>query len=148
MRTTALRLYGSNDLRLETFELPLIRDDEILIKIIADGLCMSSYKGAIQGTAHKRIPNDAAENPVILGHEFCGEVVETGTKWADKYPPGSRVTMQTALKGTYYAPGYSYKNIGGDATYGIIPAKYIEAGNVLAYNGDAFFYGSLAEPLS
>ena len=30
MKTRAVRLYGKNDLRLETFELPPIKDDEIL----------------------------------------------------------------------------------------------------------------------
>ena len=34
MKTTAVRLYGKNDLRMETFELPSIQDDEILVKII------------------------------------------------------------------------------------------------------------------
>ena len=34
MKTTAVRLYGKNDLRMETFELPAIQDDEILVKII------------------------------------------------------------------------------------------------------------------
>ena len=49
MKTTAVRLYGKNDLRLETFDLPEIKDDEILAKIVSDSLCMSSYKAAIQG---------------------------------------------------------------------------------------------------
>ncbi|MGS4785883.1 hypothetical protein, partial [Klebsiella pneumoniae] len=30
--TTALRLYGKRDLRLETFELPAMQDDEILAR--------------------------------------------------------------------------------------------------------------------
>ena len=29
MKTTALRLYGKNDLRLESFELPEIKDNEL-----------------------------------------------------------------------------------------------------------------------
>ena len=39
MKTTAVRLYGKNDLRLETFDLPEIKDDEILAKIVSDSLC-------------------------------------------------------------------------------------------------------------
>ena len=31
MKTRALRLYGANDLRLETFELPPIQEDELLV---------------------------------------------------------------------------------------------------------------------
>ena len=54
METKAVRLYGKKDLRLEKFELPPVGDDEILVKIISDSLCMSSYKAAEQeiGRAH------------------------------------------------------------------------------------------------
>jgi len=81
MKTKAVRLYGKQDLRLEEFELPKIKENEILAKVVCDSLCMSSYKAASQGTDHKRIPNDAAQNPVIIGHEFAGELVEIGSKW-------------------------------------------------------------------
>ena len=53
MTNKAVRMHAQNDLRLDTFELPEIRDDEILVKIISDSICMSSYKAAIQGTHHK-----------------------------------------------------------------------------------------------
>jgi len=90
MKTTAVRLYGKQDLRLETFELPAIGPGEILARIISDSICMSSYKAAIQGSDHKRVPADIAENPVIIGHEFCGEIVEVGSKWAEEFKPGER----------------------------------------------------------
>ncbi|HRT78406.1 MAG TPA: L-sorbose 1-phosphate reductase, partial [Paludibacteraceae bacterium] len=71
MKTKAVRLYGKKDLRLEEFDLPKIKDDEILAKVVSDSLCMSSYKAAIQGADHKRVPDNVAENPVIIGHEFA-----------------------------------------------------------------------------
>jgi L-sorbose 1-phosphate reductase len=148
MLTTALRLYGKNDLRLESFELPEIKDDEILIRIISDSICMSTYKAAAQGSDHKRVPNNVVQNPVIVGHEFSAEIIEVGDKLKDQYHAGTRVSLQPALKGTYDAAGYTFPYIGGDATYAIIPAIYIEQGNVLAYQGDAFFAASLSEPLS
>ena len=150
MKTKAVRLYGANDLRLEEFELPEIRDDEILAHVISDSICMSSYKAAIQGTAHKRVPDDAAENPVIIGHEFCGEIVKVGKKWQDEFKAGERFAIQPAhnYKGTLAAPGYSYHNCGGGATYVIIPHETMECGCLLRYSGDAFFYGSLSEPMS
>ena len=46
MKTKAVRLYGVNDLRLEEFELPQIKEDEILAKVVRDSFCMSSYKAA------------------------------------------------------------------------------------------------------
>ena len=44
MKTKAVRMYGTRDLRLEEFELPQIKDDEILVKIMSDSICMSTYK--------------------------------------------------------------------------------------------------------
>lgn len=150
MKTKALRLYGKNDLRLEEFELPQIKDDEILAKIVSDSICMSSYKAAIQGGDHKRVPDNVSENPIIIGHEFCGEIVEVGKKWQGEWKAGDRFSIQPAInyKGSLSAPGYSYNYIGGQATYIIIPQEVMETGSLLHYSGDAFFYGSLAEPMS
>ena len=75
MKTKAVRIYGKNDLRLEEFELQVIKKDEILAHIISDSICMSSYKAAIQGSDHKRVPKDIDKNPTIIGHEFCGEIM-------------------------------------------------------------------------
>ena len=150
MKTTAVRLYGKEDLRLETFDLPEITENEILARIISDSICMSSFKAAEQGAAHKRVPDDVADNPIIIGHEFCGEIVEVGAKWQDQFKAGDRFAIQPAInyKGSLAAPGYSYKYIGGDATYIVIPSEVMETGSLLAYKGEAFFHGSLAEPVS
>lgn len=151
MKTKAVRLYGKNDLRLEEFELPEIKDDEILAHIISDSICMSSYKAAIQGSDHKRVPQDIDKNPVIIGHEFCGEIVKVGKKWQDRFKSGSKFSIQPAMnmkEDPYAAPGYSFKYIGGSATYIIIPNEVMALGCLLPYEGEAFFYGSLAEPMS
>ena len=150
MKTTAVRLYGKEDLRLETFDLPEITENEILARIVSDSICMSTFKAAEQGAAHKRVPNDVAENPIIVGHEFCGEIVEVGAKWQNEFKAGDRFAIQPAInyKGSLAAPGYSYKYIGGDATYIVIPSEVMETGSLLAYKGEAFFHGSLAEPVS
>ena len=150
MKTTAVRLYGKEDLRLETFELPAIKEDEILARIVSDSICMSSFKAAEQGAAHKRVPDDVAKNPIIIGHEFCGELVEVGAKWRDQFKVGDKFAIQPAInyKGSLAAPGYSYKYIGGDATYVVIPQEVMATGNLLPYAGDAFFYGSVSEPMS
>ncbi|MBQ9088540.1 MAG: zinc-binding dehydrogenase [Lentisphaeria bacterium] len=150
MKTTAVRLYGKEDLRLETFDLPEITENEILARIVSDSICMSSFKAAEQGPAHKRVPDDVAENPIIIGHEFCGEIVQVGAKWQNEFKAGDRFAIQPAInyKGSLAAPGYSYKYIGGDATYIVIPSEVMETGSLLAYNGEGFFHGSLAEPVS
>ncbi len=150
MKTTAVRLYGVNDLRMEEFDLPEIQDDEILAKVITNSICMSSHKAAEQGAAHKRVPADIAEHPVIVGHEFCGEIVSVGSRWADKFKEGDRFSIQPALnyKGSLDAPGYSYRWIGGNATYIVIPHEVMEMDCLLPYKGDAYFLGSLSEPVS
>ena len=150
MKTKAVRLYGKNDLRLEEFELPEMGEDEILATVISDSLCMSSYKAASQGSDHKRIPDDVAENPTIIGHEFCGEILEVGSKWAGKFKAGQKFSIQPALnyKGSLDAPGYSFRYIGGDATNILIPNEVMEMDCLLPYEGDAYFMGSLSEPVS
>ncbi|WP_320129485.1 zinc-binding dehydrogenase [uncultured Sphaerochaeta sp.] len=150
MKTRAVRLYGVNDLRVEEFELPSIQEDEILAKVVTNSICMSDHKAAEQGASHKRVPDDVALNPIILGHEFCGEIVEVGKKWADSFKKGSRFSIQPALnyKGTLDAPGYSFRYVGGDSTYIVIPHQVMELNCLLPYEGDAFFLGSLAEPVS
>ena len=154
MKTRAVRLYGKKDLRLEEFELPAIKDNEILAKVVSDSICMSSYKASSQGSDHKRVPDDVAENPIIVGHEFAGELLEVGSKWAHKFKAGDKFSIQPALYyengpvGILSAPGYSYQYIGGDATYVIIPNEVMEMNCLLAYHGEGYYPASLAEPLS
>ncbi|MGF1635484.1 MAG: zinc-binding dehydrogenase [Cyclobacteriaceae bacterium] len=150
MKTKAVRLYGKNDLRLEEFELPQLKDDEILAKVVSDSLCMSSYKAVTQGADHKRVPDNVSENPVMIGHEFAGEIIEVGSKWQHKFKPGNKFSIQPALnyKGSLDAPGYSYQFIGGDATYVIIPNEVMEMNCLLEYSGEGYFPASLSEPYS
>ena len=154
MKTKAVRLYGKEDLRLEEFELPQIKDDEILAKVVSDSICMSSYKSSHQGPEHKRVPDDVAIHPTIIGHEFAGEIVEVGKKWQDAFKPGDKFSIQPALTyeggpvGVLSAPGYSYQYIGGDATYVVIPHEVMDQGCLLPYNGEGFYPASLSEPLS
>jgi len=154
MKTKAVRLYGKNDLRLEEFELPAINDNEILAKVVCDSICMSSYKATHEADIHKRVPRDIAQNPVIIGHEFAGELVSIGAKWKDRFKEGDKFSIQPALNcpnspvGLLSAPGYSYRYIGGDATYIIIPEEVMTQNCLLHYTGAGYYPASLSEPLS
>ena len=53
MKAKAVRLHGANDLRLDEFELPEIKEDEILVKVDSDSVWMSTYKCTILGENHK-----------------------------------------------------------------------------------------------
>jgi threonine dehydrogenase-like Zn-dependent dehydrogenase len=150
MKTTALRLYGKSDLRLETFELPPTGEDEILAEVLSNSVCMSDHKAALQGADHKRVPKDIDRNPTIIGHEFAGCIREVGRRWAGRFRPGQKFSIQPALgyQGSLDAPGYSFRYIGGNASFVLIPSCVMEMDCLLAYDGDAFFKASLSEPMS
>jgi L-sorbose 1-phosphate reductase len=150
MRTKAVRIYGKKDLRLDEFELPELKDDEILAHVISDSICMSSHKAALQGADHKRVPDDIHINPTMIGHEFAGVILQVGSKWQHKFRAGQKFSIQPAMNqtGSLNAPGYSFRYIGGDATHVIIPSIIMEADCLLVYEGEAFFPASLSEPMS
>lgn len=149
MKTTAVRLHGEMDMRLETFELPEISADEVLMRVETDSLCASTYKAAKQGTRHKRVPPDIAEHPIIIGHEMCGTIERVGEHLKDRWKVGQRVVIQPALKlESGYDPGYSYRWIGGSSTYSVVPEIVLERGCLIPFAGDSFFKGSLVEALA
>lgn len=150
MKVRAVRLHGKNDLRLDTYTLPAPGPGEILAEVITDSLCMSTYKAMVQGSAHRCIPNDIAEHPVVLGHELCGRILETGEGVDVSYEPGMRFAVQAkmVIDGQIKSPGYSYSCYGGSATAVLIPAEVVGGGYVLPYAGAACYQASLAEPVS
>ena len=149
MNTKAVRIYGVKDLRLEEFELPTMRDDEIEARIVTDSLCMSTYKVSNQGEKHKKLPNDLKNHPVIMGHEFCGVITKVGEKWKHLYKPGDRFVAQPNLgRADTFSLGYSFPDVGGEATNVVIMNEAIEKGCLLPYKGEGFFEGALVEPLS
>lgn len=150
MKAKAVRLHAAMDLRLDEFELPPIKDDEMLVKVVSDSICMSTYKMAKLGVDHKRVHADVAEHPAICGHEFAGDIVEVGAKYKDLYKPGQKFTIQPAInyKGSMDSPGYSYEFCGGDSTYCILPHEIFDTDSFLVFNGEAYYQASLAEPLS
>lgn len=149
MNTKAVRIYGVKDLRLEEFELPTMKDDEIEARIVTDSLCMSTYKVSNQGEKHKKLPNDLKNHPVIMGHEFCGVITKVGEKWKHLYKPGDCFVAQPNLgRADTFSLGYSFPYVGGEATSVVIMNEAIEKGCLLPYKGEGFFEGALVEPLS
>lgn len=150
MKTKAVRLYGENDLRLEEFDLPELKNGDLAIKIISDSVCMSTYKTVKQGAKHIRVPDDVAEHPAIIGHEFCAQVIKVTEKWKDRYAVGDKVVMSPVLSYLVgmQTVGYTFGHIGGDATYCVVDDHIIEHGHLLKLESDAYFGGSLIEPAS
>ena len=150
MRSKGVRLYGAYDIRLEEFGLPDIREDEILVRVMSDSICMSTYKLLVQGKAHRRCPQDVDVHPIIIGHEFAGDIVKVGKRWLGEFSPGEKFAQQPALnyQGSLASPGYSYPTFGGACTYCIIPPEVMELGCLLHYGGGSYFEASLGEPIS
>ncbi|MEI7616294.1 MAG: alcohol dehydrogenase catalytic domain-containing protein [Actinomycetota bacterium] len=72
--------YEPNIMKLEEVEIPSINDNEVLIKVKACGVCGSDiayYYG------RSPLETTSGKGPLILGHEFSGEVVELGKRAAD-----------------------------------------------------------------
>ena len=84
------------DLRLDDVTLPEVGPDDVRVRVISDSICMFTYKAAIEGGEHKRVPDNCDENPTVVGHEFCGDIVEVGENWKHKYKPGDKFVIQPA----------------------------------------------------
>jgi len=148
MKTKVAALYGKQDIRIREFELPEITDNELLVSVISDSICLSTWKAASLGSEHKRVPDDLQNHPIITGHECAGVIVQVGKNLTDKYQPGQRFVLQPAMGlPSGYSAGYSYEYFGGNATYMIIPEVAVNLGCVLPYEGTYFAAASLAEPM-
>ncbi|MBN1937862.1 MAG: alcohol dehydrogenase catalytic domain-containing protein [Anaerolineae bacterium] len=82
----AVVVYGPQDYRLETVPVPQIGPGEVLVRVLATGICASDVKtflGArVWGSDQLKAYIQA---PVIPGHEFAGEVVALGAGAGAKY---------------------------------------------------------------
>lgn len=77
--------------RLEVTELPEpdVKDDEVLIRVAACGICGSDVHG-YDGSTGRRIP------PLVMGHEAAG-VIERVGQGATEFAPGERVTFDSTV---------------------------------------------------
>jgi len=76
------KYYNNKDVRIEEMPVPGIDRGEILVKIIASGICGSDVMEWYR----------IKKAPLVLGHEIAGEVVETG-EGVEKFKNGDRVTV-------------------------------------------------------
>jgi L-iditol 2-dehydrogenase len=89
----ALYLHAAGDLRLREEPIPqLTQPDEVLIKIAAVGICGSDCHFYERG----RIGPYVVKEPLVLGHECAGVVVEVGQE-VRGLQPGDRVTIEPGI---------------------------------------------------
>jgi len=127
------------------------KDDEVLVRVDALGLCLSDMKIIAQGGNHPRLRGrDLANDPTVLGHECACTVVKVGKKWNGKFSPGDRFIVQADIyfKGVGYAFGYMIP--GGLQEYALLDERAL-AGDEGCYllpvkPGTGYSQSALAEP--
>lgn len=80
----AVRMYKPKDLRLETADIPRPGRGQVLVRVMAVGICGSDIPRINEYGAYI--------SPIIPGHEFAGEIVETGPG-VQGFSSGDRVTV-------------------------------------------------------
>lgn len=88
MKTRVCRLYGRNDLRIETEEVAPPGLGQVLVGIAAGGICGSDMHYLADGG----IGTIRVREPIILGHEASGVVIAVGEGVAG-LSPGSKVAV-------------------------------------------------------
>lgn len=83
----ALVFHGVKDIKYEDVPEPVPQDGEVLIRVRASGICGSDMH-SYTGKSDRRYP------PMIMGHEFSGEVVNSPS---DNFTTGDRVVIQPLL---------------------------------------------------
>jgi (R,R)-butanediol dehydrogenase / meso-butanediol dehydrogenase / diacetyl reductase len=76
--------HGSHDVRIEDVPIPEPGDGEVLLRVLRSGMCgtdATDWKaGPKTFPVNRRHPVTGHEGPMILGHEFIGEVVAQGAR--------------------------------------------------------------------
>jgi len=141
--------YNNNDVRIEEIPIPEIDDDELLVKVIASGICGSDVMEWYR----------VKKAPLVLGHEIAGDIVKTG-KNVKKFKVGDRVfvthhvpcneckfcrndqhTICETLHTTKFYPG-------GFAQYLRVPGINVDRGTFLLPKKMSYDEGTFIEPLA
>ena len=137
-------LHANEDIRYEDYPTPEVSPDNVLVKVYSTGICGSDIPRVLNNGAHFY--------PIVLGHEFAGEVVEVG-KNVSELKVGDKVAGAPLIpclicadcqKGNYsQCKHYSFigsREQGSFAEYVSIPARNaIKFDNALSYDQGAFF---------
>jgi len=81
--------YGGKDIRIEDTSTPDVEDNEVLVKFHAVAICGSDLH-AYKGMSKRRKP------PLVMGHEFSGEIIEIGKK-VKRFSDGERVVVEPLI---------------------------------------------------
>ncbi|MBE9528721.1 MAG: alcohol dehydrogenase catalytic domain-containing protein [Proteobacteria bacterium] len=140
--------YNNFDVRVEEVERPVIGDGELLVKIVASGICGSDVMEWYR----------IKKAPIVLGHEIAGVIEEVGAG-VERFKVGERVTVAhhvpcntcryclrgehsvcDTLRSTNFDPG-------GFAEYIRVPAINVDRGTFVLPDSMSFEEGTFSEPL-
>ena len=117
--------FGDNDQPCE-IPVPAIKEDELLVRIDAVGLCFSDVKLIRAGEEHPRvISKNLKEDPVIPGHEAVMTIVKTGAKVDPDFCPGQRYIIQADIYDNGKGFAYGYAINGGMAQYSVLDQRVL-----------------------
>lgn len=85
-------IHAPRDLRLDSLAEAPLADDEVRLALAFGGICGSDLHYYQHGRAGQSVLRD----PMILGHELSGHVLETGAAVTD-LPPGTAVAVNPAI---------------------------------------------------
>jgi L-iditol 2-dehydrogenase len=146
-------LHGPRDVRLETRALPTMGERDVLVEVRSVGVCGSD----VHYYEHGRIGSFVVEQPLVLGHEVSGVVVDRGVR-AVKHAVGQRVALEPGVPcGRCFECRHGRYNLCTDVRFFATPpidgafARYVAIHEDYAFalpdelSDDA---GALLEPLS
>lgn len=142
--------YSPKNFLIDEIPKPTIDEDEILVKIIACGIC---------GSDIKKIFDNKVKKPIVLGHEVAGDVVEIGSSVKDlKIGDKVVVTHHVPCFNCYYCKHENYSmckqfkstNIypGGFSQYIKVPKENISVGTLKINKNISYEEASFSEPLA
>lgn len=157
----AAKWYGAKDIRIEEVAEPVVKDDEVKLKVKWCGICGTDIHEYAAGPIF--IPKDAphpltkSQAPVIMGHEFSGEVVEVG-KNVSHVKVGDAVVVEPIVacgecpnckKGLYHlCPSLAFHGLatsgGGFSDYTTFNKEFVHK----LPEGVSYEMGALVEPIS
>jgi L-iditol 2-dehydrogenase len=141
--------YNNSDIRIEERPAPVISGSEVLVKMMASGICGTDI---MEWYRIKKVPR-------ILGHEMAGEIVETGSK-EGAFNKGDRVFVSHhvpcyechyCVKGNYTACGLLHAgnyDPGGFAEFVRIPKENVTHGTFLLPDSVPYEDATMIEPLA
>ncbi|MBW2482371.1 MAG: alcohol dehydrogenase catalytic domain-containing protein [Deltaproteobacteria bacterium] len=141
------RWYNNQDIRIEEMPTPTPGPDEMLVKVMACGICGSDI------VEWYRLPRA----PLVPGHELGAEVVETGQS-VKKFTAGDRVFVAPkapCMQCDYCRNGHypvctriKERLPGGLAEYVLVPAALVENGTYRLPEAISYEQSTFIEPLA